>query len=82
MALAEPVKIKCPEQTSPSPRFRICTMDMAIMCTFHKDGSAHQYRGSSSCVCANTGADSYYRGYCNEEEAQKDPLFQALKNLN
>ncbi len=69
LAFAESTKTKCPENAGPASPFRICSKDMAFMCVFYKDGSARQYRGSSSCVCANTGAESFYRGSCTEKDA-------------
>ena len=62
---AAPARISCPPRTS-SPGLRICTADYVSYCVFYKDGSAHQYQGSSSCVCSsNPNIVSYHGGFCS-----------------
>ncbi len=69
LAFAEPTKLRCPENTVPYSPSMGCSKDMPYMCVFYKDGSASQYRGSSSCVCEITRAESYYRGFCTEKDS-------------
>jgi len=71
VASAEPVKHKCPETPLPASRYRICTMDMRTFCLVYRDGSKHQYNGSSSCVCSNPKIASYSDGWCSEEHKQE-----------
>ncbi len=69
LSLTSATKMKCPEQKAPPSKFRICTMDMATMCAYTKNGGSFEYVGSSSCACANTGAEYISYGRCESKKA-------------
>jgi len=70
LSLTAATEMKCSEQKVALSKFRMmCTMDMATMCAYYKNGGMSQYRGSSSCACAKTGAEYVSYGPCDFRKA-------------